>query len=129
ARGKDSGPAIRLTAPGAAFTIRRVRRAGRPGADAGAIEYPHPGPRLHPGGVVGRGGGAAVGANDVCEERCEMRQKVVRSALFAGLGMLAVLLSYGAASSADDKKDKDDLPDIPTIMKRAHTKTDGYLAR
>src|SRR5439155_26089728 len=37
-------------------------------------------------------------------------------------------LSYGAAASADDKKDKDDLPDIPTIMKRAHAKTDGYLA-
>lgn len=57
-----------------------------------------------------------------------MLRKLMRSALFAGLGLVAVLLSYGAASSADDKK-KDDLPDIHEIMKKGHNKTDGYLAR
>jgi hypothetical protein len=56
----------------------------------------------------------------------EMSQKLIRSALFAGLGLLAVLLSYGAADSAEPN---DDLPDIGTIMKKAHGKTDGYLAR
>lgn len=55
-----------------------------------------------------------------------MIRTLLRSAVFAGLGMLAVLMSYGAATSADRT---DDLPDIGTIMKKAHGKTDGYLAK
>ncbi|HJZ58114.1 MAG TPA: hypothetical protein VKE74_24445 [Gemmataceae bacterium] len=56
-----------------------------------------------------------------------MIRKLLRSAVFAGLGMLAVLMSYGAAANAGDPKD--DLPDISEIMKKGHHKTDGYLAR
>ena len=56
-----------------------------------------------------------------------MIRKLIRSALFASFGMLAVFVCYGAAANASDQKD--DLPDISEIMKKGHHKTDGYLAR
>lgn len=58
-----------------------------------------------------------------------MVRKLIRAGLFAGLGMFAVLLSSGVASSANDTANRDDLPDIHEIMKKGHHKTDGYLAR
>ncbi len=54
-----------------------------------------------------------------------MIRKLIRSAVFAGLGMVGLFLSYGAAVSAADDK----LPDIGEIMKKGHAKTDGYLAK
>ncbi len=54
-----------------------------------------------------------------------MSQKRIRPVLFAGLGLAVLLLSYGAAPAGAH----DDLPDISAIMKKAHGKTDGYLAR
>ena len=53
-----------------------------------------------------------------------MIRKLIRSAMFAGLGMIGLLVSYGAAVSADDK-----LPDIGEIMKKGHKGTDSYLAK
>jgi hypothetical protein len=60
-----------------------------------------------------------------------MIRKLIRSALFASFGMLAVFLCYGAAAGAGAGAgdQKDDLPDISEIMKKGHHKTDGYLAR
>lgn len=53
-----------------------------------------------------------------------MVRKLLPVSLFA-LGLMA--LNLGSAATADDKKD--DLPDISTIMKKAHAKSSGYLAR
>lgn len=57
----------------------------------------------------------------------------MRAGLFAALGVFALALAYGSAASAGQKKDKDKkeekLPDISEIMKIAHAKTDGYLAK
>lgn len=58
-----------------------------------------------------------------------MSQRLVRSVLCAGLGMFAMLISYGAVVSANETTNRDDLPDIHEIMKKGHNKTDGYLAR
>src|SRR5205085_2650054 len=58
-----------------------------------------------------------------------MVRKLFRASLFAALGLAVVTLSGRVAVSADDKKDKDDLPNISEIMKKAHAKTDGYLAK
>jgi cytochrome c556 len=51
-------------------------------------------------------------------------QKWIRVAMVSAFGLFAVALSVGPATSADEK-----LPDISTIMKKAHAKTDGYLAK
>lgn len=75
------------------------------------------------------GVGSRVWAVHLVKERFVMIRKLIHSTLFAGLGMLAVLLSYGAAVSANDTSNRDDLPDIHEIMKKGHNKTDGYLAR
>lgn len=66
-----------------------------------------------------------------------MVRKLIRASLFAALGSMAMVLSFGAAvTTAQDKKtdkkgDKksDDLPSISDIMAKAHGKTDGYLAQ
>lgn len=54
-------------------------------------------------------------------------QKLIRSALFAGLGMVAMLFSYGVAVSANETAVQD-TPSISAIMK-AHGGKDGYLAK
>jgi hypothetical protein len=53
-----------------------------------------------------------------------MVRKYIRAGLFAALGILAVTFAAGATASptADDK-----LPTISEIMKKGHTKTDGYI--
>lgn len=53
-----------------------------------------------------------------------MVRKVIRAGAFAALGMVALLGSYGVATSADDK-----LPDIAQIMKKGHAKTDGFITK
>ena len=61
-----------------------------------------------------------------------MVRKLIRASLFAALGSMAMILSFGAVTTAQDKKgDKKDekLPDISEIMAKAHGKTDGYLAQ
>lgn len=62
-----------------------------------------------------------------------MVRKLIRASLFAALGSMAMILSFGAAvTTAQDKKgDKKDekLPDISEIMAKAHGKTDGYIAQ
>ena len=58
-----------------------------------------------------------------------MVQKLLRATMFAALGLIAVLVSVGAAATAaqKDKDKKDDVPSISDLMKKAHAKTDGYL--
>jgi cytochrome c556 len=56
-----------------------------------------------------------------------MAQKWVRAAVLAGFGVAAVVIA-GGGLVADDRKD-DKLPEISEIMKKAHAKTDGYLAK
>ena len=58
-----------------------------------------------------------------------MVQKWIRAAMCAAFGMVAVVVSFGAAATAaqKDKDKKEELPSISDIMKKAHTKTDGYL--
>ncbi|HUR55385.1 MAG TPA: hypothetical protein VMZ71_14725 [Gemmataceae bacterium] len=61
-----------------------------------------------------------------------MVRKLIRASLFAALGSMAMILSFGAVTTAQDKKgDKKDekLPDISEIMAKAHGKTDGYIAQ
>jgi cytochrome c556 len=57
-----------------------------------------------------------------------MTGKWTRAAVFAALGVGLVALTAGTGVTAAQKDDKD-LPDISAIMKKAHAKTDGYLAR
>ena len=56
-----------------------------------------------------------------------MVQTLTRVSRCTALGMVALLVSVGAAATAAPKDKKDELPSISDIMKRAHTKTDGYL--
>jgi hypothetical protein len=66
------------------------------------------------------------------EETEPMVRKLIRASLFAALGSMAMILSFGAVTTAQDKKgDKKDekLPDISEIMAKAHGKTDGYIAQ
>jgi cytochrome c556 len=58
-----------------------------------------------------------------------MVRKLIRVSLGAALGILALLVTVGALATAaqKDKEKKYDLPSISDIMKKAHTKTDGYL--
>ena len=53
-----------------------------------------------------------------------MAQKVIRTALFAALGLAAAVLSAGPQLSAQDK---DKVPDIKTIMSEGHKGTDSFL--
>src|SRR5438270_9184881 len=57
-----------------------------------------------------------------------MSGKWMRAAAFAALGVGLAVWSAGTGATAAQKGDKD-LPDIGTIMKKAHAKTDGYLAK
>ena len=57
-----------------------------------------------------------------------MLRKFLKVTLAASIGLLAVVLSFGGATGADEKKDEK-LPDIPEIMKKGHAKTDGYIAK
>src|SRR5580693_5978573 len=50
-----------------------------------------------------------------------MVRKMIRACMFAALGVVAVMLSYGVASTAEDK-----VPDISTIMSKSFGKKDGY---
>ena len=62
-----------------------------------------------------------------------MVRKLIRASLFAALGSMAMILSFGAVTTAQDKKktDKktDELPDISEIMRKAHKGTDAYFAK
>jgi cytochrome c556 len=58
-----------------------------------------------------------------------MVRKAIRAGLFAGLGVLAVMLAYGTAATAGQEKKDDKLPDISEIMKKGHAKSEGYLAK
>ncbi|MBX9582665.1 MAG: hypothetical protein K2X87_20350 [Gemmataceae bacterium] len=60
-----------------------------------------------------------------------MAQKWFRAAVLAGFGVVAVVIAGGGLIADDKKDDKKDekLPDIAEIMKKAHEKTDGYLAK
>jgi len=50
-----------------------------------------------------------------------MIRKALQAGVFAALGMLAIVGSYGVANSADDK-----VPDIDTIMSKSFEKETGY---
>src|SRR5207253_2447885 len=65
-----------------------------------------------------------------CEgEGVPMLRKFIRASLFATLGLMAVVLAYGASSaSADDKKDEK-VPTISEIMTKGHKGTDAYIAK
>lgn len=58
-----------------------------------------------------------------------MLRKLLKVTLAASLGVMAVVLSYGGATGADEKKKDEKLPDISEIMKKGHAKTDGYIAK
>ena len=62
-----------------------------------------------------------------------MVRKWIRASLFAALGVLAMILSFGAVSTAQDKKDKKDdkakIMDIDEVMDKAHDKKTGYVAK
>ena len=65
-----------------------------------------------------------------------MVRKLIRASLFAALGSMAMILSFGAVSTAQDKKDqkdkKDDkakIMDIDEVMDKAHDKKTGYVAK
>lgn len=53
-----------------------------------------------------------------------MVRKILRAGVFAALGMIAVMATYGVAVTADDK-----LPTIKEIMVKGHKGTDAYLAK
>jgi len=61
-----------------------------------------------------------------------MVQKWLRASLFAAAGVLAVVLSFGATTSAEDKKtDKkgEKEPTIKEIMVKGHKGADAYLSK
>ncbi len=59
-----------------------------------------------------------------------MLRKIIRSTLFAALGVVAMLLAYGTVATAnpEDKKDEK-VPTISEIMTKGHKGTDAYLAK
>jgi len=57
-----------------------------------------------------------------------MLRKMLRAGMFAALGMVSVVLAYGAGYAADDKKDEK-VPTISEIMIKGHKGTDAYIAR
>lgn len=56
-----------------------------------------------------------------------MIRKILQAGVFAALGLIATMATYGAAASADDKSDK--LPTIKEIMDKGHKGSDAYLAK
>jgi hypothetical protein len=57
-----------------------------------------------------------------------MLRKFIRAGLFAALGLMAVVLAYGAGFAADDKKEEK-VPTISEIMTKGHKGTDAYIAK
>jgi uncharacterized protein (DUF1501 family) len=59
-----------------------------------------------------------------------MVRKMLRAGVFAALGMVAMVLAYGAtnATAADEKKDEK-VPTISEIMVKGHKGTDAYIAK
>jgi hypothetical protein len=50
-----------------------------------------------------------------------MVRKLIRATLFAALGLVAVMVSYGVANTAEDK-----VPDVSTIMSKSFKGKDSY---
>jgi hypothetical protein len=57
-----------------------------------------------------------------------MARTLIRAALAAALGIVAVTLSYSGTTRANERDDEK-LPDIAEIMKKGHAKTNGYLTK
>lgn len=53
-----------------------------------------------------------------------MIRKILQAGVFAALGLIAMMATYGAAASADDK-----VPTIKEIMVKGHKGTDAYIAK
>jgi hypothetical protein len=57
-----------------------------------------------------------------------MVRKFIRAGLFAGLGVMSMMLAYGAAAAG--QKDKDEkIPTISEIMIQGHKGTDAFLSK
>ena len=58
-----------------------------------------------------------------------MLRKFIRASLFATLGLMAVVLAYGAGSASADDKKEEKVPTISEIMTKGHKGTDAYIAK
>ena len=58
-----------------------------------------------------------------------MVRKFIRAGMFAGLGVITMMLAYGGASAAGQKDKDEKIPTISEIMLQGHKGSDAFLAK